>query len=119
MHLCVHVCVGCLCFLVLVGCRVCLCIYVFACVCVCWASCLYQQQPVALKRFVGHWLAEAFFFSTSSPVLVFDHQASLLASLRHRNIIKFLGACTAAPNSFLVTEYAQHGSLYGFLESWW
>eukprot|EP00043_Microstomoeca_roanoka_P015685 m.157511 g.157511 ORF g.157511 m.157511 type:complete len:840 (-) comp16310_c0_seq2:138-2657(-) len=48
--------------------------------------------------------------------LCFDQEATLLASLRHRNIITFYGACTAAPNSFLVTEYAEHGSLYNFLE---
>eukprot|EP00049_Salpingoeca_infusionum_P024160 m.15021 g.15021 ORF g.15021 m.15021 type:complete len:766 (+) comp6484_c0_seq1:258-2555(+) len=46
----------------------------------------------------------------------FGQEAELLASLRHKNIILFLGACTQAPNSFLVTEFAEYGSLYHFLE---
>eukprot|EP00056_Hartaetosiga_gracilis_P010619 m.158492 g.158492 ORF g.158492 m.158492 type:complete len:948 (-) comp13353_c1_seq3:28-2871(-) len=48
--------------------------------------------------------------------LCFDVEARVLASLRHKNIIGFHGACTQVPNSFLVTEYAQEGSLYSLLE---
>eukprot|EP00053_Salpingoeca_punica_P020922 m.212479 g.212479 ORF g.212479 m.212479 type:complete len:598 (-) comp20490_c0_seq1:198-1991(-) len=48
-------------------------------------------------------------------IVCFENEANLLASLRHKNIITFFGACTNAPNSFLVTEYAEHGSLYEFL----
>lgn len=46
------------------------------------------------------------------------HKAEMLASLAHRNIIGFYGACTTAPNFFIVTEFAQNGSLFHFLEKY-
>jgi sterile alpha motif and leucine zipper-containing kinase AZK len=49
-------------------------------------------------------------------IVCFEQEARMLSLIRHRNIIQFYGACTAAPNSCLVTEFASQGSLYHFLE---
>ncbi|CAN8021028.1 unnamed protein product [Ixodes persulcatus] len=48
-------------------------------------------------------------------LLVLEKEAQVLSVLSHRNIIKFFGATTKAPNFCIVTEYAELGSLYAFL----
>lgn len=48
-------------------------------------------------------------------LLVLEKEAQVLSVLSHKNIIKFYGAATKAPNFCIVTEYAEHGSLYAFL----
>ena len=40
-----------------------------------------------------------------------EEEATLLASMRHRHIVRLIGACIAPPYC-LVTEYAPHGSLF-------
>ncbi|CAH1790216.1 unnamed protein product [Owenia fusiformis] len=49
-------------------------------------------------------------------LLVLEKEAQILSLLSHRNIIRFFGAVTKAPNFCLVTEYASYGSLYAFLQ---
>ncbi|KAG2379569.1 hypothetical protein C9374_006686 [Naegleria lovaniensis] len=41
----------------------------------------------------------------------FEHEASLLSSLRHPNIVNFYGVCLADSQQFMVTEFMQGGSL--------
>ncbi|XP_064455448.1 mitogen-activated protein kinase kinase kinase 20-like [Ornithodoros turicata] len=48
-------------------------------------------------------------------LLVLEKEAQVLSVLSHRNIIKFYGATTKAPNFCIITEYAELGSLYAFL----
>lgn len=48
-------------------------------------------------------------------LLVLEKEAQVLSVLSHKNIIKFYGAAIKAPNFCIVTEYAEHGSLYAFL----
>ncbi|XP_037285704.2 mitogen-activated protein kinase kinase kinase 20 [Rhipicephalus microplus] len=48
-------------------------------------------------------------------LLVLEKEAQVLSVLSHRNIITFYGAATKAPNFCIITEYAEHGSLYAFL----
>lgn len=48
-------------------------------------------------------------------LLVLEKEAQVLSVLSHKNIITFYGAATKAPNFCIVTEYAEHGSLYAFL----
>lgn len=43
-------------------------------------------------------------------------QAQVLSALSHKNVIQFYGAVTKEPNYCLVTEYAENGSLYDFLQ---
>ncbi|KAK3108475.1 hypothetical protein FSP39_008788 [Pinctada imbricata] len=49
-------------------------------------------------------------------LLVLDKEAHVLSVLSHRNVIQFYGAVVEEPNCCLVTEYAENGSLYGFLQ---
>lgn len=44
-------------------------------------------------------------------------EINILASLRHPNIVLFLGACQASPDFFLVTEFCPRGSLEHVLYS--
>ncbi|KAH7962370.1 hypothetical protein HPB52_015752 [Rhipicephalus sanguineus] len=48
-------------------------------------------------------------------LLVLEKEAQVLSVLSHKNIITFYGAATKAPNFCIITEYAEHGSLYAFL----
>lgn len=48
-------------------------------------------------------------------LLVLEKEAQVLSVLSHKNIIKFFGATTKAPNFCIITEYAELGSLYAFL----
>ncbi|KAL5007152.1 hypothetical protein ScPMuIL_015958 [Solemya velum] len=49
-------------------------------------------------------------------LLVLDKEAEVLSVLSHRNIIQFYGAVSKPPNYCLVTEYADGGSLYAYLQ---
>jgi serine/threonine protein kinase len=41
----------------------------------------------------------------------------ILSQIRHRNIIQFYGVSQANPDFFIVTEYAENGSLYEHLHN--
>ncbi|XP_027354325.1 serine/threonine-protein kinase STY46-like isoform X2 [Abrus precatorius] len=45
----------------------------------------------------------------------FAQEAYILSKIQHKNIVKFVGACTKPPNFYLVTEYMSGGSMYDFL----
>ena len=45
----------------------------------------------------------------------FEHEASMLSSIRHPNCVSFYGVCLAENNRFLVTEYMSAGSLDNLL----
>jgi len=45
-----------------------------------------------------------------------EGEASKLGSLRHRNIVLFHGVVMQAPDYWMVTEYAENGSLFEFLQ---
>lgn len=36
---------------------------------------------------------------------------SILAQLRHPNVVLYIGACTRPPNVFIVTEWCERGGL--------
>lgn len=42
---------------------------------------------------------------------VFDREIQILASIRHPNVVNFIGCCNIPPNLCLVTEYCARGSL--------
>jgi len=44
-------------------------------------------------------------------------EAALMKSLRHPNVLQFLGVCTVAPNICIIMEYMPLGSLYRMLHS--
>ena len=45
----------------------------------------------------------------------FRSEVAVLSALRHPNILLFMGACTAAPNYALVTEFLPRGSVWNLL----
>jgi serine/threonine protein kinase len=46
----------------------------------------------------------------------FRREVKIMRTLRHPNIVEFLGVCMEAPNLCLVTEYLSNGSLEDVLE---
>ncbi|XP_005113408.1 mitogen-activated protein kinase kinase kinase 20, partial [Aplysia californica] len=50
-------------------------------------------------------------------LLVLEKEAQVLSFLSHRNVIKFYGAVSQAPNYCLVTEFAPNGSLYSYMRN--
>jgi len=60
---------------------------------------------VAIKKLPAHKLTEEF-------LREFAREARLMRSLRHPNVLQFLGACLDPPDICIVTEYMPRGSLY-------
>ena len=46
-----------------------------------------------------------------------NFKVDILSQIRHRNIIQFFGVSQANPDFYIVTEYAEHGSLYEYLHN--
>lgn len=55
--------------------------------------------------------ADACCFACCTGLQFFEREIQLLASIRHPNVVGFLGACHTPPNIALVTEYCARGSL--------
>ncbi|MBA0855424.1 hypothetical protein Goshw_013692, partial [Gossypium schwendimanii] len=45
----------------------------------------------------------------------FAQEVSILREVQHRNVVRFIGACTKSPQLSIVTEYMPGGSLYDYL----
>ncbi|KAK3131307.1 hypothetical protein QOZ80_6BG0504780 [Eleusine coracana subsp. coracana] len=45
----------------------------------------------------------------------FAHEVYIMRKIRHKNIVRFLGACTKPKTLCIVTEFMKNGSLYDFL----
>ncbi|KAI5654381.1 hypothetical protein M9H77_31568 [Catharanthus roseus] len=45
----------------------------------------------------------------------FAQEVAILRQVQHRNVVRFLGACTKSPHLCIVTEYMPGGSLYDYL----
>ncbi|CAJ2642887.1 unnamed protein product [Trifolium pratense] len=45
----------------------------------------------------------------------FSQEVYILSKIHHRNVVKFIGACTKTPYLYLVTEYLSGGSIYDLL----
>lgn len=72
----------------------------------------WHETNVAVKVLLDNSITEsqAATLSLSSPILQkLEAEGSLLASLRHPNIVNFMGVCTFPPA--IVTEYCPRGSL--------
>eukprot|EP01121_Diplochlamys_sp_Union-15-3_P019357 TRINITY_DN7282_c0_g1_i2.p1 TRINITY_DN7282_c0_g1~~TRINITY_DN7282_c0_g1_i2.p1 ORF type:complete len:674 (-),score=78.95 TRINITY_DN7282_c0_g1_i2:61-1956(-) len=54
---------------------------------------------------------------TQQSLLEFAREALMMKSLRHPNILQFLGACTDPPDICIVMEYMSRGSLYRIIHS--
>ncbi|CAK9187368.1 unnamed protein product [Ilex paraguariensis] len=45
----------------------------------------------------------------------FSQEVAILREVQHRNVVRFIGACTKSPHLCIVTEYMPGGSLYDYL----
>ncbi|KAK3043839.1 hypothetical protein RJ639_000538 [Escallonia herrerae] len=45
----------------------------------------------------------------------FAQEVAILREVQHRNVVRFIGACTKSPHLCIVTEYMPGGSLYDYL----
>ncbi|XP_043720716.1 serine/threonine-protein kinase STY46-like [Telopea speciosissima] len=69
---------------------------------------VYLDQDVAVKILRSEHLNEAL-------EVEFAQEVTILREVQHRNIVRFIGACTKLPYLCIVTEYMPGGSLYDFL----
>jgi len=65
------------------------------------------QTQVAVKKLPLEMLR-----SNASVLEEFNREINLLRSLRHPNILQFLGSCSVPPNICLVTEFMPRGDLH-------
>ncbi|KAK8580186.1 hypothetical protein V6N13_143311 [Hibiscus sabdariffa] len=45
----------------------------------------------------------------------FTQEVAILREVQHKNVVRFIGACTKSPHLCIVTEYMTGGSLYDYL----
>ncbi|GAU42700.1 hypothetical protein TSUD_43100 [Trifolium subterraneum] len=45
----------------------------------------------------------------------FTQEVAILRQVRHKNVVRFIGACTKCPHLCIITEYMTGGSLYDYL----
>ncbi|BAF20531.1 serine/threonine-protein kinase STY46 [Oryza sativa Japonica Group] len=45
----------------------------------------------------------------------FNEEVFIMRKIRHKNIVRFLGACTKSPTLCIVTEFMKNGSVYDYL----
>ncbi|OVA20361.1 Protein kinase domain [Macleaya cordata] len=69
---------------------------------------VYLGQDVAVKVLRAEHLNEAL-------EVEFAQEVTILREVQHKNVVRFIGACTKLPNLCIVTEYMPGGSLYDFL----
>ncbi|XP_021898624.1 serine/threonine-protein kinase STY46-like isoform X2 [Carica papaya] len=69
---------------------------------------VYLGQDVAIKILRSEHLNEAIKDE-------FAQEVAILREVQHKNVVRFIGACTKAPHLCIVTEYMPGGSLYDYL----
>ncbi|XP_044511908.1 serine/threonine-protein kinase STY46-like isoform X3 [Mangifera indica] len=68
----------------------------------------YLGQDVAVKVLRSEHLNDALADE-------FAQEVAILQEVQHRNVVRFIGACTKCPHLCIVTEYMPGGSLYDYL----
>ncbi|KAG0449302.1 hypothetical protein HPP92_027441 [Vanilla planifolia] len=75
-----------------------------------------------LKRFRGSYLGRDVAIKVLRSDLLnetmrveFAQELMILREVQHRNVVRFVGACTSPPQFCIVTEYMHGGSLYDYL----
>ncbi|XP_078440919.1 serine/threonine-protein kinase STY46-like isoform X2 [Wolffia australiana] len=69
---------------------------------------IYMGEDVAVKLLKSEHLNE-------SSKVEFNQEISILREVNHRNVVRFIGACTKPAHLCIVTEYMCGGNLYDFL----
>lgn len=69
----------------------------------------FRSETVAIKKIHAHALSNA------SSVAEFQSEVAVLCTLRHPNILRFVGACTKPPNLMIITEFMARGTLFDVL----
>lgn len=69
---------------------------------------IYLGQDVAVKTLRSEHLNEALEDE-------FAQEVAILREVQHRNVVRFIGACTKSPHLSIITEYMPGGSLYEYL----
>ncbi|XP_062234050.1 serine/threonine-protein kinase STY8-like isoform X2 [Phragmites australis] len=69
---------------------------------------IYYGEDVAIKVLKSDRLNE-------NMEKEFAHEIYIMRKIRHKNIVRFLGACTKPKTLCIVTEFMKNGSLYDFL----
>ncbi|EOY16683.1 hypothetical protein QUC31_001159 [Theobroma cacao] len=69
---------------------------------------IYLGQDVAVKILRSEHLNDALEDE-------FAQEVAILREVQHKNVVRFIGACTKSPNLCIVTEYMPGGSLYDYL----
>jgi len=72
----------------------------------------WRGTDVAVKRL---WGLQGSLEEAASAARDFHREISLLARIRHPNVVMFLGACCAGPDVALVMEYCPRGTLHRLL----
>ncbi|XP_020589176.1 serine/threonine-protein kinase STY46-like [Phalaenopsis equestris] len=70
----------------------------------------YCSQDVAIKVFKSEYVSV-------DMQRDFAQEVYIMRKVRHKNVVKFIGACTKPPNLFIVTEYLSGGSVYDYLHT--
>ncbi|KAJ6685252.1 SERINE/THREONINE-PROTEIN KINASE TNNI3K-RELATED [Salix purpurea] len=69
---------------------------------------VYFGQDVAIKIFRSEQLND-------TQEEEFAQEVAILREVQHRNVVRFIGACTTSPHLCIVTEFMPGGSLYDYL----
>ncbi|KAI4348072.1 hypothetical protein L6164_008833 [Bauhinia variegata] len=69
---------------------------------------VYLGQDVAVKIMRSEHLNDALEDE-------FAQEVAILSQVHHKNVVRFIGACTKSPHLCIVTEYMPGGSLYDYL----
>lgn len=69
----------------------------------------FNGHTVAVKKIHGHAL------SNVASIAEFKSEVAVLCTLKHPNILAFMGACTKPPNLMIITEFMSRGTLFDVL----
>ncbi|KAL9262501.1 Serine/threonine-protein kinase STY46-like protein [Drosera capensis] len=72
---------------------------------------VYQGQEVAIKILRPEHL-------NAASEEEFAQEVAILREVEHKNVVRFVGACTKSPHFCIVTEYLSGGSLYNYLHKY-